>query len=152
MCSAAGPGVKARLRNLRTFQSRFPPLLGTTLRFALCRLLTSCESVKRIDLCYPLGSKLERRRCAVSAVFARPRRVAHYAARDTFRVSDEPYGWVVYHYGRWVWTDRWGWMWVAGYDWAPPAWVEWCYGGGLRRLGADGARSLLARRLLLRHL
>jgi hypothetical protein len=44
-------------------------------------------------------------------------------------VSEEPYGWVVYHYGRWVWTSQYGWVWIAGDVWGP-SWVEWCYGGG----------------------
>lgn len=42
-------------------------------------------------------------------------------------VSDEPYAWVVYHYGYW---DRWGaagWVWVPGYEWSP-ARVRWIAG------------------------
>src|SRR5437660_857519 len=27
-------------------------------------------------------------------------------------VSDEPYGWAVYHYGRWARVERVGWVWV----------------------------------------
>lgn len=38
-------------------------------------------------------------------------------------------GWVVSHYGRWVWSSRYGWVWVAGDAWGP-ALVEWCYGDG----------------------
>lgn len=38
--------------------------------------------------------------------------------------SNEPYGWAVYHYGRWVNLSRYGWVWVPGSDWAP-AWVAW---------------------------
>ena len=44
-------------------------------------------------------------------------------------VSDEPWGWATYHYGRWVNIDGTGWVWVPGYRWAP-AWVSWRYGGG----------------------
>jgi hypothetical protein len=44
-------------------------------------------------------------------------------------VSEEPWGWVVYHYGNWVWTSQHGWVWVAGDVWGP-SWVDWCYGGG----------------------
>ena len=44
-------------------------------------------------------------------------------------VSDEPWGWATYHYGRWVNIDGTGWCWVPGYRWAP-AWVSWRYGGG----------------------
>ena len=39
-------------------------------------------------------------------------------------VSSEPFGDIVYHYGRWVSVDDLGWCWVPGYDWAP-AWVSW---------------------------
>ena len=39
-------------------------------------------------------------------------------------VSDEPYGWATYHYGRWVRLRRIGWVWVPGDEWAP-AWVSW---------------------------
>jgi hypothetical protein len=42
-------------------------------------------------------------------------------------VSEEPWAWAVYHYGRWHYDDYYGWIWVPGYDWAP-AWVEWRYG------------------------
>lgn len=40
--------------------------------------------------------------------------------------SNEPYGDVVYHYGRWYNDDYYGWYWVPDYDWAP-AWVQWRY-------------------------
>jgi Family of unknown function (DUF6600) len=43
-------------------------------------------------------------------------------------LSDEPWGWATYHYGRWYYDDYYGWMWLPGYEWAP-AWVEWRYGG-----------------------
>jgi len=39
-------------------------------------------------------------------------------------VSDYPFGEVVFHYGRWVWTGGYGWSWVPGYEYAP-AWVVW---------------------------
>ena len=39
-------------------------------------------------------------------------------------LSDEPFGWAVYHYGRWVLLAEQGWVWVPGDDWAP-AWVSW---------------------------
>lgn len=38
--------------------------------------------------------------------------------------SNEPFGWIVYHYGRWVNLSRYGWVWVPGSEWAP-AWVAW---------------------------
>lgn len=40
--------------------------------------------------------------------------------------SFEPFGWVVYHYGRWYYDDYYGWIWIPDYEWAP-AWVEWRY-------------------------
>jgi hypothetical protein len=39
-------------------------------------------------------------------------------------VSDEPFGWATYHFGRWVRLRRIGWVWVPGEEWAP-AWVSW---------------------------
>ena len=61
-------------------------------------------------------------------------------------VSDEPWGWATYHYGRWVNLDGTGWCWVPGYTWAP-AWVSWRYGGGYCGLGAAAARQLCRHRL-----
>lgn len=40
--------------------------------------------------------------------------------------SYEPFGDVVYHYGRWYYDDYYGWIWIPDYEWAP-AWVEWRY-------------------------
>jgi hypothetical protein len=42
-------------------------------------------------------------------------------------VSDEPWGWVPYHYGRWGWEGNYGWVWFPGGGYAP-AWVYWMYG------------------------
>ena len=39
-------------------------------------------------------------------------------------LSEEPYGWAVYHYGRWARIERKGWVWIPGTEWAP-AWVSW---------------------------
>ena len=39
-------------------------------------------------------------------------------------ISNEPFGWATYHYGRWVKLRRLGWCWVPGDQWAP-AWVAW---------------------------
>lgn len=44
-------------------------------------------------------------------------------------VSDAPYGWAAYHYGRWTYNSYYGWVWIPGYEWAP-AWVSWRSGGG----------------------
>lgn len=41
-------------------------------------------------------------------------------------VATEPFGWIVFHYGRWYYDDYYGWIWIPGYEWAP-AWVEWRY-------------------------
>jgi len=38
--------------------------------------------------------------------------------------SREPYGWAVYHYGRWADVRNVGWVWVPGVEWGP-AWVSW---------------------------
>ncbi len=39
-------------------------------------------------------------------------------------VSEEPFGWATYHYGRWTRLRGVGWVWVPGDEWAP-AWVSW---------------------------
>ena len=41
-------------------------------------------------------------------------------------VSNEPFGWAVFHYGRWYFDDNYGWLWIPDRTWAP-AWVEWRY-------------------------
>lgn len=44
-------------------------------------------------------------------------------------ISDEQFGWIVYHYGYWDFDDQYGWLWVPSYDWAP-ARVDWTYSNG----------------------
>ena len=44
-------------------------------------------------------------------------------------VSEEPWGWATYHYGRWDWHTLHGWIWVPQTQWAP-AWVCWREGSG----------------------
>ncbi|MDB5000064.1 MAG: hypothetical protein JWR76_1141 [Mucilaginibacter sp.] len=44
-------------------------------------------------------------------------------------VSDYPWGWATFHYGRWHYDDYYGWEWIPGNDWAP-AWVSWRNGNG----------------------
>jgi hypothetical protein len=44
-------------------------------------------------------------------------------------VSDEPWGWATYHYGRWDMNAEFGWYWVPQTVWAP-SWVSWHEGGG----------------------
>ena len=62
----------------------------------------------------------------------RPYEYGHWVYTDDwgwYWVSDaaeDDWGWVVYHYGRWV-HDRRAWFWVPGDEWAP-AWVDWRYG------------------------
>jgi hypothetical protein len=56
----------------------------------------------------------------------RPYLVGHWVWTDAgwCWVSEEPWGWATYHYGRWLYHDVYGWVWLPGYEWAP-AWVEW---------------------------
>jgi len=61
----------------------------------------------------------------------RPYQAGHWVMTDygwTW-LSDEPFGWAAYHYGRWVNDPDYGWEWVPGYEWGP-AWVAWRTGGG----------------------
>lgn len=44
-------------------------------------------------------------------------------------LSDEPWGWVTSHYGRWAFDATYGWIWVPGSVWGP-AWVTWRDGDG----------------------
>ncbi len=39
-------------------------------------------------------------------------------------ISDEPFGWAVYHYGRWIYFANFGWCWVPDLEWGP-SWVSW---------------------------
>jgi len=41
-----------------------------------------------------------------------------------FWVAEEPWGWVPYHLGLWVWNKKRGWLWIPGSAFAP-AWVAW---------------------------
>ena len=43
-------------------------------------------------------------------------------------VSYDPFG-DPFHYGTWVWVDRYGWCWEPGYVWGP-AWVTWAWTDG----------------------
>ncbi|HTQ79222.1 MAG TPA: DUF6600 domain-containing protein [Thermoanaerobaculia bacterium] len=61
----------------------------------------------------------------------RPYTLGHWVDSDygwTW-ISDEPFGWATYHYGRWSFDDEYGWVWVPGRDWGP-AWVAWQSGDG----------------------
>src|ERR1043166_2631482 len=61
----------------------------------------------------------------------RPYSNGHWERTDAgwYWVSDEPWGWATYHYGRWDYADQYGWYWVPQIQWAP-AWVSWHSGGG----------------------
>ncbi len=48
---------------------------------------------------------------------------------DWLWVSDYPFGWVTFHYGRWAFVAGTGWGWVPGYRYAP-AWVTYRVGAG----------------------
>lgn len=39
-------------------------------------------------------------------------------------MSEEPFGWATYHYGRWANIVSTGWVWVPDTEWSP-AWVSW---------------------------
>jgi hypothetical protein len=39
-------------------------------------------------------------------------------------VSNYPWGWAPFHYGRWVYDSFYHWVWIPGTTWAP-AWVVW---------------------------
>ena len=44
-------------------------------------------------------------------------------------ISDYPWGWACFHYGRWVYNDYYGWLWIPGNVWGP-GWVVWRWGYG----------------------
>lgn len=46
-----------------------------------------------------------------------------YAGGMTW-ISDDPWGNVTFHFGRWGWSSRWGWYWIPGVYYSP-AWVAW---------------------------
>lgn len=52
-----------------------------------------------------------------------------YASDGYVFLSDHAWGWITYHYGRWVYSSVHGWAWVPGARYSP-AWVEWRYGAG----------------------
>jgi hypothetical protein len=41
--------------------------------------------------------------------------------------ASQPWGDIVFHYGRWAFDDTDGWVWVPATEWAP-AWVSWRHG------------------------
>jgi len=61
----------------------------------------------------------------------RPYSEGHWQRTEAgwYWVSEEPWAWATYHYGRWDFSDQYGWYWVPQTQWAP-AWVSWHSGGG----------------------
>ncbi|HTG31712.1 MAG TPA: DUF6600 domain-containing protein [Thermoanaerobaculia bacterium] len=59
----------------------------------------------------------------------RPYRDGHWIWTDQgwTWISDEPYGWATYHYGRWYDDPEIGWSWVPDDEWAP-SWVSFQQG------------------------
>ena len=58
--------------------------------------------------------------------------------------SDYPFGWAVFHYGRWTRHSDYGWLWIPGSQWGP-SWVSWRFGGpfvGWAPLGPRGALGI----------
>ncbi len=49
-----------------------------------------------------------------------------YTDPDWTWVSNEPFGWIVYHYGNWLYSPYEGWVWIPGDGAWSPARVEWC--------------------------
>jgi hypothetical protein len=60
-------------------------------------------------------------------------------------ISDEPFGWATYHYGRWAVLDDGGWAWLPGRVWAP-AWVAWRYDNGYSAWCPLGPRGMVYER------
>jgi len=53
-----------------------------------------------------------------------------FTEQGWYWVSEEPWAWATYHYGRWRHDSRLGWIWLPGDEWAP-AWVVWRRGPGV---------------------
>ncbi len=51
-----------------------------------------------------------------------------YAGGMTW-ISDDPWGYVTFHHGRWGWGASLGWYWIPGVFYSP-AWVAWNWSGG----------------------
>ena len=52
-----------------------------------------------------------------------------YTENGWFWESEDPWGEIAFHYGRWHRSPALGWVWVPGYDWAP-SWVSWRHSEG----------------------
>ncbi len=59
----------------------------------------------------------------------------HWAYGDDYVwVSDYPWGWAPFHYGRWVFIEGRGWSWIPGREYRG-AWVTWSVDDGYSYLG-----------------
>jgi hypothetical protein len=59
----------------------------------------------------------------------------HWAYDDDYVwVSDYPWGWAPFHYGRWVFVEGRGWCWIPGREYRG-AWVTWSVDDGYSYLG-----------------
>ena len=52
-----------------------------------------------------------------------------FTVQGPYWVSAKPYGWAVFHYGRWMHSQGHGWVWVPDTTWGP-GFVCWRYGKG----------------------
>jgi hypothetical protein len=69
---------------------------------------------------------------AVGSDFTPYLTAGHWAYGDDYVwMSDYPWGWAPFHYGRWVYAGEPGWAWVPGRRYAG-AWVSWRVGQGER--------------------
>ncbi len=67
-----------------------------------------------------------------------PYKIGHWVYTEEwgwYWVSDESFGLVVYHYGRWI-RDRDRWVWIPGQEWGP-GWVSWRRGGSSGPTASD---------------
>jgi hypothetical protein len=59
----------------------------------------------------------------------------HWAYDDDYVwVSDYPWGWAPFHYGRWIYVESRGWSWIPGREYRG-AWVTWSVDDGYSYLG-----------------
>ena len=59
----------------------------------------------------------------------------HWSYDDDYVwVSDYPWGWAPFHYGRWVFVDGRGWLWIPGREYRG-AWVTWSVDDGYSYVG-----------------
>ena len=117
-CDAATARLTATLRILRQDNA------AARDRF-LRDLLPQTRSLWRLDGNGRLRLRLSAPQATQSRDW-RPYTNGHWIYTDAgwTWISDEPFGWATYHYGRWIRLRGFGWVWVPGEQWAP-AWVSW---------------------------